>query len=205
MLPSNVSEFETTNPPPQRSGGPRFSAGLLLTLILLVFLGGVIFFAVTRMPVGAPARPTPAAVARPTAAAGAADATPAGSPADQTTAAAIQDVIRRLDNAQAQAIQSGNPQTMADTATPEFYAEEVATNQDLVDSGVSEVELVNIEWGDTYVNGDTATATAFETWTTTFEDGTTLQSRDRNVYTLVKDANGAWKVQADDHPDQPQQ
>ena len=203
MLPSNISEFEPSNPPPKRSGGPRFNAGLLLTVILLVFLGAVIFLAVTRMPVGAPARPTPAAAPRATSVA--ANATPGGSPADAATAAAIQDVIKRLDNAQAQAIQTGNPQLMADTASPQFYAEEVATNQDLVDNGVTEVELVNIEWGDIYVNGDSATATAYETWTTTFTDGTTLQARDRNVYTLTRDATGAWKVQADEHPDQPQQ
>ena len=201
MLPSNVSEYEATNPPPKRSGGPRFSAGLLLTVILLVVLGGVIFFAVTRMPVGTPARPTPAAATRATPAANVA---PAGSPADAATTAAIQDVIKRLDNAQAQAIQTGNPQLMADTASPQFYAEEVATNQDLVDSGVSEVELVNIEWGDIYVQGDTATATAYETWTTTFTDGTTLQARDRNVYTLTRDSSGTWKVSADEHPDQQQ-
>jgi ketosteroid isomerase-like protein len=203
MLPSNVSDYASTNPPPRRSGGPRFSVGLLLTVILLVFLGAVIFFAVTRMPVGTPARPTPVAATRATPAAGNA-APPAGSPADAATAAAIQDVIKRLDTAQAQAIQSGNPQLMADTASPQFYAEEVATNQDLVDSGVSEVELVNIEWGDIYVQGDTANATAYETWTTTFTDGTTLQARDRNVYTLNRDSNGTWKVSADDHPDQQQ-
>jgi len=50
------------------------------------------------------------------------------------------------------------------------------------------------------VNGDTATATAFETWATTYSDGTTEQSRDRNVYTLVQQ-NGSWVISADDHPD----
>jgi hypothetical protein len=91
---------------------------------------------------------------------------------------------------------------MQPTATPEFYQEQVATNQDLMDNGVSDIKLVNIEWGPVEVNGNTATATDWETWSTTFEDGTTEQSRDRNVYTLVLD-NGSWKVQADDHPDQP--
>jgi len=198
MLPSNVEQFPTTNPPPSRSGGPRFSGGLLGTLVLLVVLGAVIYLAVTRMPVGTPARPTPA----PTAAG--APAAAAGVPADQATAAAIQEAIRKLDNAQAQAMKSGNQQVMQDTATPEFYAEEVATNQDLADSGVTEVELLNIEWGDITLNGNTATATNWETWSTTFEDGTTLQSRDRNVYTLIKDASGTWKIASDEHPDAPQ-
>jgi hypothetical protein len=44
--------------------------------------------------------------------------------------------------------------------------------------------------------------TVYETWSTTFQDGTTQQARDRNIYTLVQD-NGTWKVQTDDHPDQP--
>src|SRR5207244_10305004 len=138
-----------------------------------------------RPPVGAPARPTPVAGAP--AAAPAAAAPAAGTPADSATAQAIQDVVRKLDDAQAQAIATNNPQLMSATATPEFYAEEVANNQDLVDSGVTEVKLVNIEWDQVTVNGNSASATAFETWTTTFDDGSTLQSRDRNVYTLVKD------------------
>jgi ketosteroid isomerase-like protein len=225
MLPSNVSEYESTNPPPDKGGGPRLTGGLVVTVVLLVALVGVIAFAVTRLPVGAPARPTPVA-AQATAAAAAPSApgpatkppsdsaptaptpvpTIVGASADAGTAQAIQDVIRKLDDAQAQAIATKNPQLMAPTATPEFYAEEVANNQDLVDSGVTEVQLLNIEWGAITVanDGQTANATAFETWTTTFDDGTTLQSRDRNVYTLIKDANGAWKVSADDHPDQPQ-
>jgi len=214
MLPSNVPEFETKSPPPTRGGGPRFSGGLLLTLLLLVALIAIVAFGVTHLPTAAPARPTPVAAnapapVAPVATAGpttqaAATAAAAGSPADQATAQAIQDVVRRLDEAQAQAIATGNSQLMAPTASPEFYAEEVAANQNLVDSGVTEVKLVNIEWDQILVNGDSATATAFETWTTSFDDGTTLQSRDRNVYTLVRDGSGNWKVQADDHPDQQQ-
>src|SRR5690242_14911006 len=185
MLPSNVSEYETKNPPP-KSGGPRLSGGLVLTIVLLVALIGVIAFAVTRLPVGAPARPTPVA-AQPTAAApGIAAPKPStdtsttgptpvptivGAPADTATAQAIQDAIKRLDDAQAQSISTNNPQLMAPTATPEFYAEEVANNQDLADSGVTEVQLLNIEWGDVTVSADgkTANATAFETWSTTFD------------------------------------
>jgi hypothetical protein len=90
---------------------------------------------------------------------------------------------------------------MAATATAEFYQQQVANNQDLVANGVTEIKLVNLEWGPITVNGNTASATVWETWSTTFDDGTTEQARDRNVYTLVLD-NGTWKVQADDHPDQ---
>ena len=50
------------------------------------------------------------------------------------------------------------------------------------------------------VNGSSATATAWETWTTTYSDGSTEQSRDRNVYALIQQ-NGSWVISADDHPD----
>ncbi|GAC1329058.1 MAG: hypothetical protein NVSMB2_28210 [Chloroflexota bacterium] len=91
---------------------------------------------------------------------------------------------------------------MADTSTADFYQQQVQTNQDLKNNGVSAIKLVGIEWGPVTVSGATATATAWETWSTTYSDGTTEQSRDRNEYTLVQD-NGTWKVSADSHPDDP--
>lgn len=200
MLPSNASDWESTNPPPNKRGGA--TAGLLFTIGLLVVLIGVIAFAVTRLPTGTLSRPAPSAAAQPTTAASASSAVvAAGAPADAATQKVIEDVIQKVDDAQAQAIASNDPNGMAATATPEFYQQQVANNQDLLDNGVTEVKLVNIEWGDITVAGSTATATVYETWSTTFDDGTTQQARDRNIYTLVQD-NGTWKVQADDHPDQ---
>jgi ketosteroid isomerase-like protein len=193
MLPSNTSDFELKNPQAKQSGGP--SAGLFFTIGLLVLLIAVIAFAVTRLPTGTLSRPVPAAVA-PTALAVANGVT-----ADAATQQAIQDVIRQLDEAQAQAIATNDPNVMVATATADFYQQQVTINQDLVNNGVTEVKLLNLEWGQISVAGNTATATVYETWSTTFDDGTTEQARDRNVYTLVQE-NGAWKVQADDHPDQ---
>jgi hypothetical protein len=69
---------------------------------------------------------------------------------------------------------------------------------------VVSVKLERIEWGPIVVNGATATAQCYETWTTTFDDGSVDQSRDLNVYTLVQQ-NGAWKIQSDDHPNSPGQ
>src|SRR5215472_15507477 len=89
---------------------------------------------------------------------------------------------------------------MQDTSTGAFYQSQVSVNQDLHDNGVTDIKLINIDWGQISVNDTTASATAFETWTTTYSDGTTGQSRDRNVYTLVQQ-NGTWVVSADDHPD----
>jgi hypothetical protein len=51
-------------------------------------------------------------------------------------------------------------------------------NQDLSSSGVSSIALVNLEWGPVVITGNTASATTYETWTTTLNDGSTLQSRD---------------------------
>jgi hypothetical protein len=199
MLPSNASEWETVSPSPKKSG-PR-AGGLIVTIILVIALIAIIAIAVSRLSSGGLSRPS-AATAPTQAAAAAQSAAAAGTPADAATQQAIQQVIQQVDQAQIQAIQTNDPKVMEPTATPEFYQEQVSNNQDLVDSGVTEIKLVNMEWGPITVNGNTATATVWETWSTTFDDGTTQQSRDRNVYTLVLD-NGAWKVQSDEHPDQP--
>ena len=45
-----------------------------------------------------------------------------------------------------------------------------------------------------------ATATSVETWSTTYADGSTEQSRDRNVYTLTQ-RNGSWSIDSNAHPD----
>lgn len=197
MLPSNVSEFETTSPSPDKKGKRR-GGGLFVLLGLLVVLVAVIAVAVSRLPTTSLSRPAATAVPNQTS-----RQTPvaAGTPADAETQRTIQQIIQQLDQAQAEAIATKDPNVMAATSTPEFYQEQIATNQDLVDNGVTEVKLINIEWGDILVNGPTATATAWETWSTTFEDGTTMQARDRNVYTLVQQ-NGSWKVRSDDHPDE---
>ncbi|HLZ27820.1 MAG TPA: hypothetical protein VKV73_10910 [Chloroflexota bacterium] len=200
MLPSNASEWETTNPS-TKARGPRRAGGLVVMFGLLVLLIAVIAVAITRLPTGTLSRPAAApstAAAQPTAVVAAA----AGVPVDAATEAAIQKVVEGLDNAQAQAIATNDQTVMASTAMPAFYAEEVQNNQDLVAGGVTEVKLLKLEWGDITTDGATATATVYETWSTTFSDGTTEQARDRNIYTLVQD-NGAWKVQADVHPDTP--
>src|SRR5215467_9391019 len=122
--------------------------------------------------------------------------------ADQDTAA-VQQVIQQSNDEQVQAIASRDSSVMADTVTSDHYQELVQVNQDLLDSGVASISLAKLDWGAVAANGNTASATTFETWTTTYTDGSTDQSRDRNDYTLVLD-NGAWKVSTDAHPDQPQ-
>jgi hypothetical protein len=113
---------------------------------------------------------------------------------------AIKTVIQRANEEQARALASHDPTIMRDTATSEYYDELVAIQRQLEAGGVTAIKLVNLEWGPVNVQGATAQATTYETWQTTFADGSTEQERDRNVYTLVQQA-GSWKIQADAHPD----
>jgi ketosteroid isomerase-like protein len=130
--------------------------------------------------------------------------TPAPPPADSSTdvsaEAAVQLVVQRANFQQEQAIATRDPTAMRDSSTDRYYREMRRINQALLDSGVSSIKLLNLEWGPVTVSGETATATAFETWSTTLADGTHDQSRDRNLYRLVRQ-NGVWKIDADEHPD----
>src|SRR5689334_16673978 len=88
----------------------------------------------------------------------------ANQPSPASDTATIQQVIQQADSEQAQAIASGNPAVMQDTATSDYYQQLVQTNQDLLNNGVSAIQLSNIEWGPIAVNGSSATATSYETW-----------------------------------------
>jgi hypothetical protein len=122
--------------------------------------------------------------------------------ADQDASAAVQQVIQHSNDEQVQAIASHDSSVMADTATADHYQALVQVNQDLLDNGVSGINLVNLEWGAVAVNGSSATATTYETWRTTYTDGTSdVAQRDRNDYTLVLDNGGNWKISGDEHPD----
>jgi hypothetical protein len=114
--------------------------------------------------------------------------------------AAIQDTIQRGNAAQAQAIAAGDPTLLDDPANP-YSQRLVQTNRRLLTNGVIAIELVNIEWGPIAVSGATATATATETWRTSFSDGPTSFSRDRNVYTLALDDAGVWHIVGNEQPD----
>jgi hypothetical protein len=124
----------------------------------------------------------------------------AGQPASSQDQAAIQQAIQGIDDAQAKAVSSNDLSGLSANATSDFAQQQQSVTQDLLTNGVSDIKLVNIEWGPITVNGTTATATAYETWSTTYSDSSVEQARDRNVYTLVQQ-NGNWVVQADDHPD----
>src|SRR3984893_11022176 len=116
--------------------------------------------------------------------------------AHQDASHAIQQGIQHSNDEQVQAIAARDPSLMADTLTADHYQELVQINQDLLNNGVASIKLVKLEWGAVAVDGATATATTYETWTTTLSDGSTDQLRDRNDYSLVLD-NGNWKITAD--------
>lgn len=114
--------------------------------------------------------------------------------------AAIQGVILRGNQEQERAIATRDVSVMRDTATDTYYREMADGVREMVDSGITNVKLLKIEWGDIEVRGNQATATTWETWSTNLPDGSTDQSRDRNVYRLVQ-VGGEWRIEADDHPD----
>src|SRR6266540_1976205 len=125
-------------------------------------------------------------------------ATPAAVTSDAITAA-VKQVIERANDAQQKAFATGNTSLMRDTATAAYYDELTQINSDLARGGVTGFTLVGIEWGDVTISGTTAAATAYETWRTTYTDGSQDQRTDRNDYALVLDS-GAWKIQADVQP-----
>jgi hypothetical protein len=213
VLPSNISDSPTHESPklkPRRPMRPGLGAFLFSLIGLVVLVGAFVYFGTSgTTPFGrsAPrAAPTSSAAGR-TGAQPQAQATvppPNGPTATPADAQAIQQAIQKGDEAQVQALASKDPTPMQDIGTPEYYQEMIANNEDLLDGGVTAVRLDRIEWGPIVVNGNTAEAQCYETWTTTFSDGSVDQSRDLNVYTLVNQ-NGAWKIQGDDHPNAPGQ
>jgi hypothetical protein len=136
--------------------------------------------------------------------ASAATATPTGDSSVRSADAAIdaiKQVIQQSNQEQQQALAAHNPALMRDTATSTYYSQAVQGLTDLLNTGVSEIQLVKLDWGPIALQGTTsAQATTSETWRTTFSDGSTLQQLDTNVYTLVLEGD-AWKVQDDQHPD----
>jgi hypothetical protein len=196
----------------------KMLAALVLTLVLTVSgcvgpgsaLGQPFANPTPTASAPAPTTPAPAATTapatQPAASAGqtaqssqstaAASTTTSGDPA----LAAVQAVIAKANQEQQDAFAKNDPTVMKDTATSSYYNELVQINSDMASGGVSAIKLIKTEWGPVSLNGSTAQATTWETWQTTYSDGSSDQSRDRNVYTLVQD-QGTWKIQSDEHPD----
>jgi hypothetical protein len=117
----------------------------------------------------------------------------------ETSTEAVKQVIEAANQAQQKAFATGDTSVMRDNATAAYYDELTQINADLARGGVIGFTLVRIEWGEVTITGTTAAATAFETWRTTYSDGSQDQRTDRNDYALVLDG-GAWKISADAQP-----
>ena len=115
----------------------------------------------------------------------------------QSAAAAVQTVIQKSDQEQTQALASGDPTVMSDTATGGYYRQLSQINDALIIDGVTSIALSNLSWGPINVAGTTATAIDDETWLTTYSDGTTSESTNTNIYTLVQQS-GMWLIQSDE-------
>lgn len=148
-------------------------------------------------PVTAPSKSSPAPTATTAPAPAASTAAPSTS---DPAVAAIEAVIQKANQEQQTAFEKGDPTVMQDTATSSYYNELTQINSGMAGSGVSDIKLLKVEWGQVKQTGPTtAQATTFETWQTNYSDGSTDQSRQQNNYTLVLD-QGAWKIQSDDNP-----
>jgi Peptidase A4 family len=150
-------------------------------LVIGVVVGGSANVALARSPIMAQSQPSQS-----------------GASSDQV-AAAIKEVIQKANADQIHALATGDTSVMSETATTDRLDELAQVNQELADNGVSDIQLMRLEWGPITVNGNSASATTYETWAVHTDDGATQVSRDTNVYSLVQD-DGTWKIQSDEHP-----
>ena len=118
---------------------------------------------------------------------------------DAAVRAAIKDVLRTANQAQAAAFAAHDPSPMKATSTAAHYAEMVKINNGLAAGGVAGIALVDITFGNIAVNGSSATASTAETWSSTYADGTSDRSTDQNEYDLVLES-GTWKIAANIQP-----
>lgn len=124
---------------------------------------------------------------------------PVSATVDVAAADAVKAAVQRSNEAQASAFNGGDASAMRAYATDSFYQQLVGTNRDLAASGVVRIELVAIDWGEVSVDGASAKATTFETWRSTYRDGSSDETTARNDYVLVAES-GAWKVSSDEQP-----
>src|SRR6266567_6215227 len=129
MAISHQDPPRTSPPPASIQPHPRgLIAAVLGGLLIVVVAAGV------TVPSGAPAHQLWTT----------ATGTLTQGPADPQ--AAIQTVIQQSNTEQAQAVASGNPALMSDTATAAYYRQLVQLNQGLTAQGATGVELTKLTW-----------------------------------------------------------
>ena len=110
----------------------------------------------------------------------------------------VQQVVQRSFEQQVQAIAARNPGLVADTSTDDYNRQLTKILQDMLDSKVTAIKLLQLQWGPITVaaDGASATVTTYETWEIASVYGTVEFAPARNDYTLVPD-RGTWRIKSD--------
>ena len=117
----------------------------------------------------------------------------------------IKSVVEKSDHEQEDAFAAHDPTLMQDTQTARNFVYMVRTNDILQQEGAVGIRLLKLEWGTIKVDSSiVAEAETWETWEQTDEDGNSYQSRDRNIYKLLK-VGTSWKIDEVSYPDKPDQ
>jgi hypothetical protein len=182
----------TPPPPPAPPAKPKRGGDGLALLLIGALIGGLVGIGGAKAitPQLFPGNGSPASTTT---------SSSSGAAADPATMAAIEDVLRQANQAQAVAFAKHDPTPMRATSTDNHYDEMVQINSDLATGGVAKIELLDIQFGDISVNGTTATATTTETWRSTYTDGSVDQSTDENDYVLLFQ-NDSWKIESNTQP-----
>ena len=166
----------------------RRSDGLSFIILATALVGGAVGIGGARALTGSPV-PASSPVTTPAAV----------SSTDQEAQAAIRDVLRQANAAQAAAFAKHDPTLMKATSTAAHYAEMTHVNADLASAGVTGIALVDMTVGEITVKGTTARAITTETWSSLHADGTTDRSIEQNDYVLVLE-NGSWLISSNTQP-----
>jgi hypothetical protein len=141
--------------------------------------------------------PSTTASTSPSPAALGASASPAASA--QSDTATVQAVVQKANGEQQQAFNQNNLTLMQDTATAAYYAQLVQVDAALRSGGVTAIQMVSMNFGQSTVQGSSAQVATTETWRATFADGTTSDDTTLNNYSLVL-VGSAWKISGDTQP-----
>jgi len=110
----------------------------------------------------------------------------------------VQQVIQHGNDEQVQAINTRNLSLISDTVTADHLAELTGILQDMLNSHVTSIALLKLDWGPIVVaaDGKSVVATTYEAWRIVSQNGSIDYDPVRNDYTLVLD-NTAWKIKSD--------
>lgn len=120
-------------------------------------------------------------------------------PSSQSDAATVQAVIQKANDEQQQAFAENDPTLMKDTATAAYYAQLVQVDATLRGAGVTAIQMLSMNFGQSTLQDTSAQVATTETWRATFADGTTSDDTSINNYTLVL-VGSVWMISGDTQP-----